>query len=347
MAIISEVKQAELLARSKSRAAAGQVRKYVPEQLAFWPEDRRAIANELARSSLFQCGDSRRPREFFNNSPLYVLGQGAVHYTGEELRSKDEDLFLTLAHCARDLPSGKMIVKVTSSDICKMNNWRQDQRYYNDIFLSIQRMKGGVITVFSKRLAKALKCRRALEAGASEAELQRLHDELEAFEKQQDALIPGAPDDDEMAGMMMNLISGDPVFTGFKKVTDGIPQGNLTWEITLDKNMVSLFAKPYLTYVDLKARQELSATGKRLQAYFLSHADPHPVLLRSLEQMLKLHYKDLKKLKFKITEELDALKEHKVIHDYKFERSADGTDWKVKVIRHPEKSTQNEEPGSK
>lgn len=336
MAIISEAKQTELLAKVKARTAAGEVRKYVPEQLAFWPEDRRAIANELARSSLFQCGDNRRAREFFSNTPLYVLGQGAVHYTGEELRSKDEDLFLTLAHCARDLPSGKMLVKVSSSDICKMNNWRQDQRYYKDIFQSIQRMKGGVITVFSKRLAKALKCRRAIEAGASDAELQRLHDELEEFEKQQDALVPAGPDDDEMAGMMMNLISGDPVFTGFKKVIDGIPQGNLNWEITLDKNMVSLFAKPFLTYVDLEARQELSATGKRLQAYFLSHKDPHPVLLRSLEKMLVLHYKDLKKLKFKITEELDALKTHGVIHDYKFERSADGTDWKVKVHRHPQ-----------
>lgn len=346
MAIISELRQNELVAKAKARSGAALVRKHVPQQLAFWPDDRRAIANELARSALFQCGDNRKARRYFDNEPLYVLGKGvAVTYRGEELRSREEDLFITLAHCARDLPSGKMVVRVTSSELCKMNNWRQDQRYYKEIFESIQRMKGGVITVFSTRLAKALKCQRALAAGTSDAEMEKLYDELERFEAEQARAVElgmeEAAGDEEQAGMMMSLISGDPVFYGFKSVKDGIPQGNVTWEIALDKNMVSLFAAPYLTYLDLEARQQLSPTGKRLQAYFLSHKKPHAILLRKLEKMLSLSFKDIFKLKFKINEELSELKRLKVIYDYEFEKSADGKDWKAQVYREKPESNSN------
>jgi hypothetical protein len=333
MAIMSQKKKGEVQDMLKARSAAAEVRKYVPQQLAFWSEDRRAIANELARSALFQCRDNRKPRAYFDNIQLFMLGEGALTYKGEELRSKDEDLFVTLAHRARDLPSGQMIVRLTSSDICKMNDWRQDQRYYNDIFLSIQRMKGGVITVFSRRLAKALKCQRAIDAGASDEELTRLHDELIAFEDSVSAVVPLDQKGEEVAGMMLSLISGEPTFTGATTIKDGVPQGNLSWEITLDKKLVSLFAKPYLTLVDFKARQALSATGKRLQAYFLSHKKPYAVKLRSLEKMLGLNFADLGALKFNLTSQFDDLMALGVIAGYEFAKAADGADWLVTVTR--------------
>ncbi len=334
MAIMSLQKQAEIRERLKARTGAADIRKYVPQQLAFWNDERRAIANELARSALFQCRDNRKPRAMFDNAPLFMLGEGALTYTGEELRGQDEDLFITLAHCARDMPSGELVVKVTSSQICKMNNWRQGQKYYDDIFRSIQRMKGGVITVFSRRLTKALKCQKALERGASDEELARLYDELAAFEKAAASDLPMDQEGDEITGMMLSLISGNPVFTGAKSLKDGIPQGSLTWEIPLDKNMVSLFAMPYLTFMEDKTRKALSGTGKRLQAYFLSHKTPYPVLLRSLEKMLGLNYKDLASLKFNLTSEFQALKEHGVIAGYSYAKSADGKDWKVTVERN-------------
>lgn len=334
MAQMPDKKMAEITAKMKVHSAKAEVRKYVPEQLSFWPEDRRAIANELARSALFQCRDNRKPRAYFDNVPLFMLGEGALSYKGEELRTKDEDLFVTLAHRARDLPSGKMIVQLTSSDICKMNDWRQDQRYYNDIFLSIQRMKGGVITVFSRRLAKALKCQRALDAGASNEELTRLHDELIAFENLTTLELPLDQKGEEVAGMMLSLIGGEPTFNGATSVKNGIPQGNLSWEITLDKKLVSLFAKPYLTLVDFKSRQVLTATGKRLQAYFLSHKRPHPVKLRSLEKMLGLNFGNLGALKFNLAAQLEDLKKHQIIATYEFKKSSDGTDWLVTVTRN-------------
>lgn len=321
--------------KMKLRAAEAEVRRYVPLQLAFWPDERRAIANELARSALFNCRDSRKPRQYFENTPLFMLGEGAITYRGEELRTQDEDIFITLAHCARDRASGKMLVNVTSSDICKMNGWRQDQRYYDAIFLSIQRLKGGVITVFSRRLAKAIKCQRAIDNGASEAELTRLYDELKACEddafKETDQKARAEVGD--IGGMMLSLVGGEPVFSGAKSLKNNIPQGNLTWEISLDKNLVSLFAKPYLTLVDFTARSQLSATGKRLQSYLCSHKEPYPVKLRSLEKMLGLSFGDISALKFYVNEQLEELQRLKIISQFEFQRAADEKDWLVSVTR--------------
>lgn len=345
--IISDKKRSEMETKLKARTAAADIRRYAPAQMAFWPEERRAIANELARCAIFHCGNSRKPRVMYDNAPLFMLGAGAMTYTGEELRGRDEDLFMTLAHCARELPTGELVVKVTSSQICKLNKWQQDQRYYDEIFRSIQRMKGGVITVFSRRLTKAIKCQRAIEQGAAPEELARLYDELAEFERRE-ALDIGLEDEgEEITGMMISLISGNPVFTGAKAVKDGIPQGSLTWEIPMDKNMVALFAKPYLTHVDFEDRQSLSYTGKRLQAYFLSHRTPHPVKLSSLAKFLNLHYKDPAALKFNLNIEFENLKKLGLI-DFKYEKTADNKEWKVAVTRLVKEGqgTQNTDPSS-
>lgn len=346
--IVSPKKAAELEQTLKARAGASELRKYVPEQLAFWPESQRAIANELARSALFQCSDNRKPRAYIDNVELYMLGEGQLTYKGEELRSKDEDIFISLAHRAREKEQGKLIVEITSSDLCKMNGWRQSQKYYDEIFLSIQRMKGGVINVISKRLARALKCERALAAGVSPVELARLYDELREYDELQAAPIQvPSSKNEEKGGMLMSLISGDPTYTGFTEVKNNIPQGNLTYEITLDKKMVSLFAKPYLTLMDSEARQALTPSGKRLQAFYMSHRNPYAVKLRSLEKMLGLNFSTLAALKFYMNQQFKELKAHNVIYDYEFKRSSDKQDWLVEVQREkPEEPEKKKKAGA-
>lgn len=319
--------------KTKANTVKADMKRLVPAQLAFWPDNQRAVANELARSALFLCRDNRKKREFFDNASLYVLGEGAITYKGEELRERDEDIWITLSHFARDMSAGKLVVSVSSSDICKQNNWRQDQRYYDEIFKSIQRMKGGVIGVYSKRLAKALKYEKALQGNATDSELARLHDELR---KTEERIAEGHEvHDDELGGMMMSLINGDPTFTGAKGLKDNIPQGNLQWEIVLDRKMVSLFAKPFLTLVDNETRQALTGTGKRLHTYFSSHQKPYPVLLQSLAQMLGLNFAEPRALKANITSHLKQMRDLGAIHDFSFKKSADGKDWLVKVERHP------------
>jgi hypothetical protein len=326
---VSNAREKKLKATTASRQAAA----LVPLQMAFWSDERRAVSNELARSAIWSRRDIRTKRAYYDNIGLFMLGEGSVTYKGEELRTNDEDIFVSLAHFSRDLPSGKLIVRTTSSDICKLNGWRQSQHYYDQIFLSIQRMKGGVITVFSRRIAQAIKCQRALADGASDETLARLYDELNAVEKAALASNGQVSGDAEMGGMMLNLIAGEPTMTGAKGLKKNIPQGNLQWEIHLDKNLVTLFAKPYLTIIEARARAQLADAGKGLQAYFASHREPYPVKLRSLEKLLSLNIKDLSALKQNIKGHLETMKRIGVIEDFSFSRSADKSDWLVSVTR--------------
>jgi hypothetical protein len=201
-------------------------------------------------------------------------------------------------------------------------------------------MKAGVITVFSRRLAKAIKCQRAIDAGASNEELISLHDELLAFEEEDSSMLPIGKKEGEIGGMMLSLVGGEPTFVGGTSLKDEIPQGNLSWEITLDKKLVSLFARPYLTLVHINARQALKPIGKRLQAYFLSHKKPYPVKLRSLEKMLGIQFTDLFALKYALTTHFEDLKNNGVIANFEYTKSADNSDWLVLVTRH--QSTQND-----
>jgi hypothetical protein len=270
----------------KQRVAAAQMSKFTPVQMAFWPEERRAIANELARSALFSCADVRKPRRLHKNEKLFVLGTGAVTYTGEELRSNDEDVFLALVHAARKLSVDDLTVCISNAQLCKLTGKRQMQHYYTEIYRTIERLKGGVITVYSGRLTKALACERAREAGAAPEVLDELYAELEEYQRREELGLLTA--NDKMSGMMMSLIDGDPVFTGGSPDVNGIPQGNLSWEIKLNKKLVTLFAESYLTLVDFEARKGLSAGARRLQSYFGSHRQPNDVLAESLAKMLGL-----------------------------------------------------------
>lgn len=312
--------------RTKAQSARTELKLRVPKQMAFWPDHRRAIANELARSSLFSCRDVRAPRRQFQNAKLFMLGDGVITYTGEELRGRDEDLFLTLAHLARATDAGNLVVKVTNAQLCKLIGWRQDQRFYNEIFKSVQRLKGAVVTLMSRRLTKVLACEEALAAGASEEVLARLYDDLQAFDNG-DATTPKVG----VSGIMLSMLDGEATFTGEGELIDEIPQGNLNWTIRLDRRMVALFAKPYLTLVDLDTRKALSHTARRLQAYYLSHKEAHDVLLASLAQMLDINM-PAHKLKPLIENCLIALREHGVIADYEFYDNSIG-ECKVRVRR--------------
>jgi hypothetical protein len=275
-----------VIQKLQQRVAAASINKYTPKQLAFWPEERRAIANELARCALFVCSSTRKPRQYYDRRVLYSLGSAKVSYKGEELRSLDEDVFLSLAHAARSMQAKNMTIKISNSQICKLAGRRQSQHYYNEIYSSILRLQSAVITVYSARLTKALACERALEEGAAPEVLARLYAELAEFERREELSLPSP--DDKVSGLSMNLIEGETEFTNGEPPIDDIPQGNLEWTITLNSRLVTLFADPYLTLVDFEVRKLLSPGARRLQAYFCSHRKPNDVLASSLSKLLGL-----------------------------------------------------------
>ncbi len=306
----------------KVRAAHSIARQIMPAQMPLWPDNQRAIANELTRAPLFTCRKHGEPRQHYSNHSLFVLGEGQVTFTGEELRTFDEDIFITLAHAAREFNSDKLIVNISSKDICKLNDLRPSQQYYTEIYKSVQRMRGAVITVFSKRLAKVMRCEQALQDGASDEVMARLYSEL-------DSDTEGSG----IAGYMFSLISGEPKFQSVKDQTiDNVPQGDLRWEIQLDKRLVSLFAKPYLTLIDFSARKRLSPVAKRLQGYYSSHKQPFDVKIKSLSGLLNLKNSTGFKERQTLNRALNELKENGIISDFQVFKNDKG-EWLVAVTR--------------
>jgi hypothetical protein len=78
-------------------------------RLPFWPESQRSAPNEIVRSALFNARNRKQPRQYLSNADIYVVGDGKITYTGEELRQDDETVWLHLIHLARNVPAGELI----------------------------------------------------------------------------------------------------------------------------------------------------------------------------------------------------------------------------------------------
>jgi hypothetical protein len=322
---------------TKANSAKNEMLRLAPVQIPFWHPDMRAIANELTHCALFSCRDKRKPRLYYSNAPLYVLGQDAtVTYTGEELRANDEDVWLTLAHQAREQRAGDIIVRVSSSTICKLIGWQTKQYYYTEIFKSIQRLKGATLTIMSRRLTKSRAYEQARQRGASQEELARLYDDLQAYSRGEIV-----PDSVEVSGLMMSMVGDKVRFSGGGKVVDDIPQGDLMWEVPLGAEMVSLFAKPYLTLIPLETRRKLSPAARRIHAYYMSHAKPHAVLVSSLAGLIGLD-SELKEQKRIIRKCLDELVEHHALEKAEMEEGVG--DVRVNVVRIKRGASENDPP---
>ena len=311
---------------TKANSAKNEMNRLAPLQMPYFHDLVRAMPNELTHCALFSCRDPRKPRLYYSNRPLYVLGQDAtVTYTGEELRSFDEDIWLTLAQLAREQRAGEIIVRVSSAAICKLNGWVQQQGYYTKIYQSVQRLKGATLTVMSRRLTKSRAYEQARLAGASQEELARLYDELQAYSRGEIAA-----DSVGVSGLMLSMVGDRVKFSGGTRTVDDIPQGNLDWEIPLDAEMVSLFAKPYLTLLSLDIRRKLSPAARRIHAYYMSHAQPYAVMVSSLAKLIDLDCPP-KEQKRVIRKCLDELVEHGALEKAEMEEGVG--DVRVNVVR--------------
>lgn len=317
----------------KARTMEQQLKLFAPEQMPYWHDSVRAIANELTRCALFSCRVGRAPREHYLNEQLFTLGDTAITRTGEELRGNDEDVFLTLAHLAREQKSGKLLVKVDSTTICHLNGWQPRQRYYNEIYKSILRLSATRLVIMSRRLTKMRAYGKAKLAGIEQAELARMYDEIQAMT---DEDLAGT----EVSGLMMSMVSDKVRFTGGTDVVDDIPQGNLQWEVPLDPDMVLLFAKPWLTLMPAEARREISYGARRLLGYFYGHREPYAPKVSTLGKLLRLAG-PIKEQKRGIRDRVQELVDHKLLESAEL---GEGVDPLVHVVRNKHNGVENDSP---
>lgn len=310
---------------TKARSAQNEMARLAPLQMSLWHEDTRAICNEITRSALFSGRDPRKPRLHYSNAALYMLGDdAAITYTGEELREVDQEVWLAFAHAARNKVGGKIVVTISNAQICAIAGWPARQLYYTEIYKAIQRLTASNLTIYSRRLKEARAYEKARRDGASEEQLAELYDRLKAERE-----AKGPLDKTDIGGVMLSML-GKADFEQGTHTVDNIPQGNLTWTVELDEEMVSLYAKPFLTIMPASTRRVMSWGGKLLTAYYMGHSRPFPVYISRLIELLNLE-STFKASKRVVINKLEELKANGILEDYKLDEGRG--DVRVHVVR--------------
>lgn len=119
--------------------------------LPLWSEDMRRLPNEIMRSALFNAGNKKKPRVYFETVDIAVLFEGRISYRGQELRQDDETVWLQLIHLAKEKALGE-IVEFTPYSFCKAIGWPIGNRSYERLRDCLSRMQATALAVYSKRL---------------------------------------------------------------------------------------------------------------------------------------------------------------------------------------------------
>ncbi|HEX7649934.1 MAG TPA: plasmid replication initiator TrfA, partial [Noviherbaspirillum sp.] len=124
-------------------------------QLPLWGEDRRALPNEFARSSLFTIRNKKTGRRYLKpEDKIWVVGEGAIEYRGEELRAYDDELvWLQILQLAKSAPLGKW-VEFTPYQLCKALAWPTNGSYYAKVHDCLLRLKATAVILTNKRIGK-------------------------------------------------------------------------------------------------------------------------------------------------------------------------------------------------
>lgn len=118
----------------------------ISNQLPLWPNFVRALPNPLARSALFCISQKSLERPYFKEQKIASINGVSIFYTGEELRQRDEDVFLQLLHIARNMPLGEW-VDFTAYSLVKALGWSINSRSYNDLRSILDRLSATNIIV--------------------------------------------------------------------------------------------------------------------------------------------------------------------------------------------------------
>lgn len=132
-----------------------QVVEAVTVQLPLWREHLRSLPNELLRSALFNARNRSIPRASLKEQDIVVIGDGAIVYTGEELRQDDETVWMQLLQLAQPKPAGDVIT-FTPYAFCKAVRWGTDGASYDRLRKCLTRMQATSLKVVSGRLGRGL-----------------------------------------------------------------------------------------------------------------------------------------------------------------------------------------------
>lgn len=147
-----EAQQAAVLKKTKEQIKELQLSLF---DLAPWPNDMRAIPNDLARAALFTTRNKRTPRAAYERHPIFHVNNGVeITYTGFELRADDDELiWQQVLEYAKRTPIGTP-VSFTFYDLCGDVGWHRNGRYYDRAESCLTRLQASALQFSSVRLGR-------------------------------------------------------------------------------------------------------------------------------------------------------------------------------------------------
>jgi len=124
-------------------------------QLPLWRDEVRGIPNEIVRSAIFNVGNPRTKRAFFEKAQIAVIGDAEITYTGIELRQDDEDVWLQILHLSRMQEIGSC-VEFSPYSMLKVLKWHPNGHYKKKLKDTIDRLIATNLSMFSKRLGEGI-----------------------------------------------------------------------------------------------------------------------------------------------------------------------------------------------
>lgn len=134
--------------RGRGGAQRQTQRPNIVTQFPFWPDAARAVPNDLTRSALFTVQNRNTERKLLNKAIVATFGDTEIHYTGEELRQDDLDVWTTLHHFARSQPINRPIIQRPLELINELR-WPVKGDSYTRLKNSIVRLKENGIQIKS------------------------------------------------------------------------------------------------------------------------------------------------------------------------------------------------------
>ncbi len=119
--------------------------------LPFWAPKFRALPNGIFRSALFNARNRQRKREYLRDHEIYVIGNGRICYTGEELRQDDETVWLQLIQLAKSQLLGES-VRFTARSFLLAIGWPVKSQSYVRLRDCLTRMQATSLQVIVKRV---------------------------------------------------------------------------------------------------------------------------------------------------------------------------------------------------
>jgi len=131
---------------SRSSRPTPPVARSIPLQLPFWPEARRGIPSQIVRSALFTVTKGKARRHFDGKTVIASLSNIEIRFTGDELRQREEDVYLQLLHMARRRNLGEY-VEFTAVDLIRELGWTVSGRSYRELDEILRRLNLGTVSI--------------------------------------------------------------------------------------------------------------------------------------------------------------------------------------------------------